>query len=147
MQGDVAGDVLTLQALAGLLRVEFQTVVGSDKHDTHLPMSAALSQEGSGQDAYTLACHEGPGGLKYYSASTAKKVGTPLTPLQITLEGIDNDALGKVCGILKPLDTIPSGSGIEISRRTLESLRDTKWLKSDVINWFCECGGSDQEDQ
>jgi hypothetical protein len=141
MQGDAAGDVLTLQALAGLLRVEFQTVVGSDKHDTHLPMAAALSQEGSGQDAYTLACHEGPGGLKYYSASTAKKVGTPLTPLQIALEGIDNDALGKVCGILKPLDTIPSGSGIEISRRTLESLRDTKWLKSDVINWFCEWWG------
>jgi hypothetical protein len=64
MEGDVTGDVLTLQALAGLLRVESQTVVGGDKHDTHLPMVVALSQEGSGQDGYTLTCHEGPGGLK-----------------------------------------------------------------------------------
>ena len=45
MQGDAAGDVLTLQALAGLLRVEFQTVVGDDKYDTNLPMEAALSQD------------------------------------------------------------------------------------------------------
>ena len=87
---------------------------------------AALAHEGSGQNEYTLACHEGPGGLKCYSASTAKKVETPLTPLQITLGGIDNNDLGKVSRVLKSLDTIPSGSGVEISRRTLESLRDTK---------------------
>ena len=55
---------MTLQALPGLLRVEFQTVVGDDKHDTKLPMEAALAHEGSGQNEYTLACHEGPGGLK-----------------------------------------------------------------------------------
>ena len=125
MQGNVAGDILTLQAMAGLLRVEFQVVVGDDKNGTNLPMGDAPIREGGWQDEYTLVSHEGPVGLRYYRASTVN-VRKTLTPLQIALEGIDNNSLGKVCKILKPLDTIPTGSGFDISRRTLESLRDTK---------------------
>jgi hypothetical protein len=71
MQGNAARDILTLQAMAGLLRVELHVVVEDDKNGTNLPTGAAPIREGGGQVEYTLASHEGPGGLRYYSASTA----------------------------------------------------------------------------
>jgi hypothetical protein len=141
MQEDAAGDVMTLQALAGLLRVEFQVVVENDKHDMMWTTESVWPEGHSRQNEYTLASHNGPGGLECYSASAAKKVGKPLTPLQVALEGIDYDALGKVCRALRPSDTIPSTSSFDISRRTLESLRDTRWLRSDILNWFMEWWG------
>ncbi len=72
---------------------------------------------------------------------SCQRVGKPLTPLQVALEGIDYDALGKVCRALRPSDTIPSTSSFDISRKTLESLRDTRWLRSDILNWFMEWWG------
>jgi hypothetical protein len=104
MHEDAAGDVMTLQALAGLLRVEFQVAVENDKHDMTLTMESVWPEGHNRQNEYTLESHKGPGGLECYSASAAKEVGKPLTPLQIALEGFDYDALGKVCRVLRPSD-------------------------------------------
>jgi hypothetical protein len=76
MQEDAAGDVMTLQAVVGLLRVEFQVIVENDEDNITRTTESVWLEGHIRQNEYTLASHNGPGGLECYSASAAKGSGS-----------------------------------------------------------------------